>query len=62
MHNRHHRRMNRRYPREVTTPQEVHSLENRFIIDIASGGWSFHALDISGSVYMWGTVKFYYNI
>lgn len=47
-----------RYPRTVTTPQEVACLQNKGIIDIISGGWSFHALDSSGSVWMWGTVKY----
>ncbi|KAG2207667.1 hypothetical protein INT47_011787 [Mucor saturninus] len=46
-----------RYPRTVTTPQEVACLQNKGIIDIVSGGWSFHALDSSGSVWMWGTMQ-----
>ncbi|KAI9252571.1 regulator of chromosome condensation 1/beta-lactamase-inhibitor protein II [Helicostylum pulchrum] len=46
----------RRYSRTVTTPQEVAYLQDKGIIDITSGGWSFHALDSSGSVWMWGTM------
>ncbi|KAI8647833.1 regulator of chromosome condensation 1/beta-lactamase-inhibitor protein II [Parasitella parasitica] len=50
-------RFTQRYPAQVTVPQEVLSLANKHIIDISSGGWSFYALDISGSVYMWGTMQ-----
>ncbi|KAI9480744.1 MAG: regulator of chromosome condensation 1/beta-lactamase-inhibitor protein II [Benjaminiella poitrasii] len=42
---------------QVTTPQELTSLENKSIIDITSGGWSFHAIDTSGIVWMWGTMQ-----
>ncbi|KAI7903732.1 regulator of chromosome condensation 1/beta-lactamase-inhibitor protein II [Cokeromyces recurvatus] len=47
----------RGYSSEVTIPQEVTSLRNKSIIDITSGGWSFHALDTSGFVWMWGTIQ-----
>ncbi|CEP16394.1 hypothetical protein [Parasitella parasitica] len=50
-------RFTQRYPNQVTVPQEVLALANKHIIDIISGGWSFYALDISGSVYMWGTMQ-----
>lgn len=42
---------------EVTTPYELTPLSNKSIIDISVGGWSFHALDTSGSVWTWGSVK-----
>lgn len=44
-------------PMEVTTPYELTPLSNKSIIDISVGGWSFHALDTSGSVWTWGSVK-----
>ncbi|KAI9356137.1 regulator of chromosome condensation 1/beta-lactamase-inhibitor protein II [Pilaira anomala] len=46
----------RRFGRYITTPQEVVYLQDKRIIDIISGGWSFHALDSFGSVWMWGTM------
>ncbi|CAO3643734.1 unnamed protein product [Cunninghamella echinulata] len=40
----------------VATPQEITFLRGKNIIDIAAGGWSFHALDRYGGVWMWGTL------
>ncbi|ORE09933.1 RCC1/BLIP-II protein [Rhizopus microsporus var. microsporus] len=39
---------------EVAEPQEVYSLRGKGIVDIVSGGWSFHALDRFGYVWFWG--------
>ncbi|CAO0803495.1 unnamed protein product [Mucor circinelloides] len=50
-------RFTARYPNQVTVPQEVASLKDKHIIDITSGGWSIHALQTTGSVYMWGTMQ-----
>ncbi|KAI8977033.1 regulator of chromosome condensation 1/beta-lactamase-inhibitor protein II [Mycotypha africana] len=50
-------RMISRRPNRVTVPQELVALRNKCIIDIASGGWSFHALDTAGSVWTWGTMQ-----
>ncbi|CAO3612467.1 unnamed protein product [Cunninghamella blakesleeana] len=41
----------------VATPQEITSLRGKNIVDIAAGGWSFHALDRHGGVWMWGTLE-----
>lgn len=43
----------------VANPQEITFLRGKNIIDIAAGGWSFHALDRYGGVWMWGIVSFY---
>lgn len=51
-----------RFGSNVTTPQEVVFLQDKGIIDITSGGWSFHALDRFGSVWMWGTVSLFLAI
>ncbi|KAG0747243.1 hypothetical protein G6F57_005993 [Rhizopus arrhizus] len=50
-----HRRL--RVGREVAEPQEVHALKGKGIIDLVSGGWSFHALDRYGHVWFWGTMQ-----
>ncbi|KAI8144748.1 regulator of chromosome condensation 1/beta-lactamase-inhibitor protein II [Fennellomyces sp. T-0311] len=49
-HGRRMRRMNQTY----TTPTELVSLRGKGIVDILSGGWSFHALDRHGRVWCWG--------
>lgn len=40
----------------VNKPKEVTALRGKGIVDIMAGGWSFHALDRHGRVWMWGTV------
>lgn len=47
----------RRIGKEVAEPQEVYALRGKGIVDIVSGGWSFHALDRNGYVWFWGIVK-----
>lgn len=32
-------------------------MRGKGIVDIHAGGWSFHALDRHGRVWMWGTVS-----
>lgn len=49
----------RRGPIKVTTPFHLSTLDNKSIIDIVVGGWSFHALDTQGHVWTWGAVKTY---
>jgi alpha-tubulin suppressor-like RCC1 family protein len=41
----------------VSTPVELTTLRGKNIVDIVAGGWSFHALDKHGRVWMWGTVS-----
>ncbi|CAO3596202.1 unnamed protein product [Absidia cylindrospora] len=41
----------------VSTPLELTSLRGKHIVDIVAGGWSFHALDKDGGVWMWGTLQ-----
>ncbi|KAF7726336.1 hypothetical protein EC973_008916 [Apophysomyces ossiformis] len=41
----------------VGVPRELQSLRGKGIIDIMSGGWSFHALDRYGRVWMWGILQ-----
>ncbi|KAI9484406.1 regulator of chromosome condensation 1/beta-lactamase-inhibitor protein II [Zychaea mexicana] len=36
------------------SPQELVALRGKGIVDILSGGWSFHALDRHGRVWLWG--------
>ncbi|KAI8353286.1 regulator of chromosome condensation 1/beta-lactamase-inhibitor protein II [Choanephora cucurbitarum] len=48
--------MRRRILHEVTEPHEVTALKKKSVIDIVAGGWSFHALDITGTVWTWGTL------
>ncbi|KAI8367586.1 regulator of chromosome condensation 1/beta-lactamase-inhibitor protein II [Radiomyces spectabilis] len=43
--------------RSVPEPRELVSLRNKGIVDIVAGGWSFHALDRYGHVWMWGTMQ-----
>ncbi|KAI8088990.1 regulator of chromosome condensation 1/beta-lactamase-inhibitor protein II [Halteromyces radiatus] len=43
--------------RAVSTPHELTSLRGKNIVDIVAGGWSFHALDKHGRVWMWGTLQ-----
>ncbi|KAG0166620.1 hypothetical protein DFQ28_003033 [Apophysomyces sp. BC1034] len=43
--------------REVASPRELIALRGKGIVDIMSGGWSFHALDRHGRVWMWGTLQ-----
>ncbi|EJD07301.1 RCC1/BLIP-II [Fomitiporia mediterranea MF3/22] len=38
------------YPKQLSFPK------NSAIVDLIAGGWSFHALDSSGRVYVWGTM------
>ena len=46
-----------RFMRQITTPRELRVLRGKGIVDIVAGGWSFHALDRHGYVWMWGWVK-----
>ncbi|KAG2175848.1 hypothetical protein INT44_000326 [Umbelopsis vinacea] len=39
------------------TPRELESLRGKKIIDIVAGGWSFHALDRDGNVWVWGMLQ-----
>ncbi|KAI8341025.1 regulator of chromosome condensation 1/beta-lactamase-inhibitor protein II [Chlamydoabsidia padenii] len=41
----------------VSTPHELTVLRGKNIVDIVAGGWSFHALDKHGRVWMWGTLQ-----
>lgn len=43
--------------RQITTPRELRSLRSKGIVEIVAGGWSFHALDRCGRVWMWGWVN-----
>ncbi|KAG1492446.1 hypothetical protein G6F46_006867 [Rhizopus delemar] len=47
----------RRIGKEVAEPQEVYALRGKGIVDIVSGGWSFHALDRNGYVWFWGIMQ-----
>lgn len=40
----------------ISTPTELTALRGKGIVDIVAGGWSFHALDRKGQVWMWGRV------
>lgn len=44
-------------PRHISEPKELESMRGKGIVDIHAGGWSFHALDRHGRVWMWGTVS-----
>ncbi|KAI8359131.1 regulator of chromosome condensation 1/beta-lactamase-inhibitor protein II [Blakeslea trispora] len=48
--------MRRRIQHEIPEPHEVTALKKKSVIDIVAGGWSFHALDITGTVWTWGTL------
>ncbi|KAI7884087.1 RCC1/BLIP-II [Lichtheimia hyalospora FSU 10163] len=43
-------------PRHISEPKELKSMRGKGIVDIHAGGWSFHALDRHGRVWMWGTL------
>ncbi|KAI7847838.1 regulator of chromosome condensation 1/beta-lactamase-inhibitor protein II [Circinella umbellata] len=45
------------FMRQITTPRELRALRGKGIIDIVAGGWSFHALDRHGYVWMWGWMQ-----
>ncbi|KAI7868257.1 regulator of chromosome condensation 1/beta-lactamase-inhibitor protein II [Spinellus fusiger] len=45
----------------VSTPKELISLRGKGIVTLLSGGWSFHALDKEGRVWMWGTMQQEYD-
>lgn len=47
--------------RQITTPRELRSLGGKGIVDIVAGGWSFHALDRNGRVWMWGWVSSFFS-
>lgn len=48
-----------RFLRQITIPRELRGLRSKGIVDIVAGGWSFHALDRRGQVWMWGWVCFF---
>ncbi|KAI8993556.1 regulator of chromosome condensation 1/beta-lactamase-inhibitor protein II [Pilobolus umbonatus] len=43
--------------RAVQTPSEIVELRHKGIVDIVSGGWSFHAVCASGLIYTWGIIN-----
>ncbi|KAI9275741.1 regulator of chromosome condensation 1/beta-lactamase-inhibitor protein II [Phascolomyces articulosus] len=45
------------FMRQITTPRELRALRGKGIVDIVAGGWSFHALDRRGHVWMWGWMQ-----
>lgn len=42
---------------KVMTPTKHTGFVGKGIIQIVAGGWSFHALDYQGRVWMWGLVS-----
>ncbi|KAI7875772.1 RCC1/BLIP-II [Lichtheimia hyalospora FSU 10163] len=42
---------------KVVTPIKVPGLNGKGIAQIVAGGWSFHALDYQGRVWMWGLMQ-----
>ncbi|KAI9277471.1 regulator of chromosome condensation 1/beta-lactamase-inhibitor protein II [Sporodiniella umbellata] len=47
-------RRRRHITSRVTKPKELVALKGKGIVDIVSGGWSFHALDKEGHIWFWG--------
>ncbi|ORY90476.1 regulator of chromosome condensation 1/beta-lactamase-inhibitor protein II [Syncephalastrum racemosum] len=41
----------------ISTPKVLEHLRGKGIVDIMAGGWSFHALDRHGRVWMWGIMQ-----